>query len=116
VYLANHPDAAANFNKYMAYYRGGDKPSWLSVFPFEEETKSVDANGVLFVDMGGNIGHQCAALKSQFPQVPGRVVLQDLPHAIGMALETPGVENTVHDIFQPQPVKSMPFPYTCIST
>jgi hypothetical protein len=37
--------------------------------------------------------------------VEGRVVLQDLPYAVDMALKTAGVENTVHDIFTLQTVK-----------
>ena len=106
MYMAEHPQTAAYFNQYMAHRRKG-MPEWLSVFPFEEETKLRDPSGVLFVDMGGNIGHQCAEVKAKYPNLLGRVVLQDLPHAIGMALQTPGVENTIHDIFTPQPVKGI---------
>lgn len=81
-------------------------PTWLSVFPSELiENAKCGAEGVLFVDMGGNIGHQCADFKARYPNVEGRVVLQDLPYAIDMALKTDGVENTVHDIFTPQTVK-----------
>jgi demethylsterigmatocystin 6-O-methyltransferase len=104
VYMAEHPRTAAYFNQYMLHRRKG-MPTWLSVFPLDKETTLKDPNGVLFVDMGGNIGHECAQLKAKYPNLPGKVILQDLPHAIGMALQTPGVENTVHDIFTPQPIK-----------
>jgi hypothetical protein len=43
--------------------------------------------------------------QGKFPEVEGRVVLQDLPYAFNMALKSEGVENTVHDIFTPQTVK-----------
>ena len=81
-------------------------PTWLSVFPVDKESEG-RKHDVLFVDVGGNLGHECANLKAKYPNLPGRVVLQDLPHAINMALQTPGVENTVHGIFTPQPIKSM---------
>jgi O-methyltransferase domain len=82
-------------------------PTWLSVYPVEEETKSWSPERPVFVDVGGGLGHQCAALKGTYPELPGRVILQDLPHAIQVAMTTPGVEDTVHDFFQPQPVEGM---------
>lgn len=108
MYMAEHPEVAANFNIHMAQYLK-DMSTWLSVFPVDKEVGNWKAKGdeVLFVDMGGNIGHQCAALKAKYPEIGGRVILQDLPHAIGMALETPGVENTIHDLMNQQPVKGM---------
>jgi demethylsterigmatocystin 6-O-methyltransferase len=105
-YMETHPQSAAYFNKYMAHRRKGMN-TWLSVFPVEEEAKDYDPNGVIFIDIGGNIGHQCAELKAKYPKLPGRVVLQDLPHAIGMALQTPGVEHNVHDIFTLQPINGI---------
>ncbi|PQE03140.1 O-methyl transferase B protein [Rutstroemia sp. NJR-2017a BBW] len=61
--------------------------------------------------MGGSIGHQCANLKAKYPSLPGRVILQDLPHTIATALPTTGVENIAHDIFEPQPIKGAKFYY-----
>lgn len=105
VWMAEHPQNADYFNQYLAHRRK-DMPTWLDVFPVEQETKGAE-NGVLLVDIGGNIGHVCAEFKAKYPHLPGRVILQDLPHAIPMALQTPGVENTVYDIFTPQPVKGV---------
>lgn len=105
VWMAEHPETAAHFNDYMAYRRK-DMPTGLDVFPVEEEVKGTQ-HEVIFVDVGGNVGHQCAVFKAKYPHLPGRVVLQDLPHAITMALQTPGVENIIYDIFTPQPVKGM---------
>jgi hypothetical protein len=63
----------------------------------------------VYVDIGGNIGHQCAEFKEAYPDVPGRVVLQDMAHSIAAALPTPGVEKMVHNFFEPQPIKGASF-------
>ena len=104
----NHPDQLKFFNDYMALRRGPDV-SWLSVYPIEEETKGWNPTGLVYVNIGGGIGHQCADFKRHFPHVPGRVILQDLPHSIDKAMSTPGVENMVHNFFEPQPLKGSHF-------
>jgi demethylsterigmatocystin 6-O-methyltransferase len=77
-------------------HRGRGRATWLSVFPEKliREAKC-GKEGVLFVGIGGGIGRRCAEFKAKYPDVEGRVVVQALPHAIGMALKTEGVENTV---------------------
>ena len=107
VYFSKHPEKLTHFNEFMAYRRNG-MATWLSVFPSKlvEEAKC-GKEEALFVDMGGNIGHQCADFKAKYRDVEGRVVLQDLQYAIDMALKTGGVENTVHDIFTHQTVKGI---------
>lgn len=79
--------------------------SWLSVYPVAKQAEGCTADRALYVNIGGGIGHQCAEFKNKFPDLPGRVILQDMPHSIENALPTPGVENIVHDFFQPQPIK-----------
>lgn len=63
MYMQAHPHLAANFNAYMAHPRK-DMPTWLSVFAVDEESKGIK-NNVLFVDIGGNLGHECANLKAK---------------------------------------------------
>ena len=79
--------------------------TWLAVHPVEAETRGWAADAPVFVNVGGGIGHQCAEFKARYPNVPGNVILQDLPEVIAQALATPGVENMAHDFFKPQPVK-----------
>lgn len=86
--------------------------SWLSVYPVAQQVEdwaphagAGDSSSVLLIDIGGGVGHECRRFKDMYPNVPGRVVLQDLPQSIAEALRTPGVENMVHDFFQPQPIK-----------
>lgn len=108
----HHPDKLAHFNEFMATRR---KPvlSWLSVYPIEEEAKGLsDPSRALYVNLGGGVGHQCAEFKAAFGTIPGRVILQDLPHTIEKALQTEAVENMAHDFFTPQPVKGAKFYFT----
>ena len=102
-WFSDHPDKLAHFNKYMALRRDV-KQSWLGLYPVAEKTADWDPERPVFVDVGGSIGHQCAHFKQAFPDIPGRVILQDLEHSIANALPTPGVEKMVHDFFRPQPV------------
>lgn len=103
-WFENHPKNLKFFNDYMAYRRE-PQVSWLSVYPVEEQTKNWDSSKPVYVNIGGGIGHQCAQFKEKYPNVPGSVILQDLPHSIEEALPTPGVVNMAHNFFDPQPVK-----------
>nr|ANM86610.1 putative O-methyltransferase [Cladonia uncialis subsp. uncialis]AUW30806.1 putative O-methyltransferase [Cladonia uncialis subsp. uncialis] len=103
-----HPENLEYFNQYMASRREGAE-TWLSVYPIEEETRLWDPEAAVFINMGGGIGHQCAEFKARYPKVAGRVILQDLPHSIDRALQTPGVENMTHNFFEPQPIKGAKF-------
>lgn len=113
-WFADHPTHLAHFNSYMALRRKPDK-TWLSIYPVAEEASSssggLSAERVLYVNIGGGVGHQCAQFVDMFPDLPGRVVLQDLPHSIAQALPTPGVENMAHDMFAPQPAIGAKFYY-----
>jgi hypothetical protein len=80
-------------------------PSWLSRYPVEEETKDWDPTKPVLVDVGGGFGHKCLEFRTEKPNVPGRVILQDLDHAIQNALPMKDVELEVHDFFSPQTVK-----------
>lgn len=104
LWFMEHPQAAAYFNEYMMHRRKDQAICW-DVYPVEQETQGWDSNATVLVDIGGNIGHQCAEFKQKFPHVKGRVVLEDLPGPVGMALSTSGVDNKTHDMFTPQPVK-----------
>lgn len=104
-WFVGQPELLGHFNNYMALHRKQTEGiSWLSVYPVEAEAAGKPADQPLYVDIGGGIGHQCKQFKEKFPNLPGRVVLQDLPHSIARAFPTPGVENMAHDFFTPQPV------------
>ncbi|ROT39597.1 S-adenosyl-L-methionine-dependent methyltransferase [Sodiomyces alkalinus F11] len=107
-WFTDHPGQLDYFNDYMAFRR---EPalSWLTVYPVEQETQNWDGTRPVYVNVGGGIGHQCAQFKEKYPHIPGPVILQDLPHSIAKALPTPGVENTAHNFFEPQPVRGAKF-------
>ncbi|KAH8886276.1 S-adenosyl-L-methionine-dependent methyltransferase [Thozetella sp. PMI_491] len=107
-WFAEHADNMTYFNDYMSLRRGPEL-GWLSVYPVREEAAGWCQERPLYVNIGGNVGQQCAEFREKYPDIPGRVILQDLAHSIAAALPTPGVENTVHNFFEAQPVKGAMF-------
>jgi demethylsterigmatocystin 6-O-methyltransferase len=100
-----HPDKLKWFQQLMSVPRDGD---WLDVAPFTAELlASVESDTPLFVDVGGSIGHQSARLRARFPNLPGRVIVQDLEETVKAAPAVTGVEFMAHNFFNPQPVKGM---------
>lgn len=84
--------------------------TWLSAFPFKEELGDFSGKPV-FVDIGGGFGHQCIAVKEAFPELFGKLVLQDLPQTLAHVPKIDGVEVQVHNFFEPQVVKGAKFYY-----
>ncbi|KAI1179302.1 S-adenosyl-L-methionine-dependent methyltransferase [Nemania sp. FL0916] len=109
-WLGQHPENLAYFNDFMAFRRQPEL-TWLTVYPVQEQVRDWDPERPVYVNMGGGIGHQCAQFLAKYPDVSGRVILQDLPHSIAKALPTPRVENIAHDFFEPQPIKGAKFYY-----
>ena len=77
----------------------------FSFLSLGDESKEWPGDGAVFVDVGGGTGQQCVALKEKFPDLPGKVILQDLPAVIAEAKLPEGIETMVYDFFTPQPVK-----------
>ncbi|KAF2236503.1 S-adenosyl-L-methionine-dependent methyltransferase [Viridothelium virens] len=98
------------FHTYMST-RTANAKSWLSVYPFAQEIDESGPSDVVFVDVGGGAGHQCVELRKAFPELQGRVIVQDLEYPINKRLQHPGVEGMVHDAFKKQPVKGARFYY-----
>ena len=88
----------------MAAQRQGTS-TWLNVYPIADGARQWDSQNAVFVDVGGGFGHQCAALQAAYPNLPGQIILQDLPQATAHALPLPGVKIMTHDFFQPQPIE-----------
>jgi demethylsterigmatocystin 6-O-methyltransferase len=109
-WLQKNPKNLGFFLEWMPAQREG-LGTWLDKFPILQEAEGINPNRVLFVDIGGGIGHQCLELKTRYPSstLPGRVILQDRPRTLEHALPTEGVEPLAHDFFKPQPVKGMSF-------
>jgi len=91
----------------MVAQRAGEK-TWLDVIPESLISRDADSTSPLFVDIGGGVGHQCAALLARYPSISRGILLQDLAPVIAHALPTPGVSALPHDFWAEQPVKSKP--------
>lgn len=110
-WFSQNPEHRGALIKYMGMEQTV-RGRWLDEYPIERETQGWNPELPVFVDVGGNVGHYCALFKTRFPEVGGRVILQDLPSTLAHSLQTPGVETQGHDFFEPQPVKGL---YTLFS-
>ena len=91
----------------MGGYRQG-KVSWMdpTFYPVESLCQDVHTDDVLLVDVGGGLGQDLKELKTKHPQLPGRLILQDLPKVIAQIQSvTNGIETMAYDFFTEQPVK-----------
>ena len=100
------------FNNHMAGY-SLSRARWCDpgCFPVEEilgKNLRGDKDDVLLVDVGGATGHDLIAFHEQYPKLPGRLVLQDLPVTIAEVEGLPDIiEPMAHDFFTKQPVKGL---------
>ncbi|KAJ5157192.1 uncharacterized protein N7482_008292 [Penicillium canariense] len=93
-------------------HRHGDAlpPAWpglVRVLPVTARLRVSHETDPLLVDIGGGQGEDLKRLRHQFPDLRGRLILQDLPTVIAGATDLPAdIEAQSHDFFQPQPVKN----------
>lgn len=97
------------FSKLMSVPRTGD---WLDVVDVCAAASSAGApEKPVFVDVGGGLGHQSARLVNRFPELKGRVVLQDKDTTVQLAGRLDGVDCRAHDFFAEQTVRGADFYY-----
>lgn len=106
-WVAEHPYYQKAFNATMqlSFRRNGE--DWFTFFPVAEKLSVQDPADALLVDIGGSQGKDLAALKKLYPDLPGRLILQDLPAVVEAARDRlpHGIEVQGHDFFDPQPVE-----------
>ncbi|KAB8270004.1 S-adenosyl-L-methionine-dependent methyltransferase [Aspergillus minisclerotigenes] len=104
-FVHGDPVRSAHFNHFMKAQRGS-QPKCFDLYPFDEESKGWPSDKPLFVDVGGGAGYQTVSFLKRFPNLPGRVVLQDLPEPIedAKSVVPTNVERMAHNFFEPQPV------------
>lgn len=107
--LAKDPRRKRIFDDYMSARRYSQEPKWFEIFPVREHLLATPRCGdtdVLLVDVGGGKGHDIATFRENFPDLSGKLILQDLPQTFASLQEKPdGVELMEHDFFNEQPVK-----------
>lgn len=107
-WLDTHPVQKHAFHNFMKE-QFTSLPTWLDVVSFGTEfARDIRPDDVVFVDVGGGNGAQCAALKKNMPNLKGQVILQDQSYVLETALEVGDLEKMPYDFFKEQPVKGMP--------
>ncbi|KAJ5943728.1 hypothetical protein N7516_003896 [Penicillium verrucosum] len=105
-WLPQNPEKLDYCNTFMEGDRGA-RPGWLEWFPVEERLLC-DANPdaeTLMVDVAGGRGHDLAGFLARYPDAPGRLVLEDLPHVLGEStIDAERIEKQAFDLFKPQPI------------
>jgi hypothetical protein len=100
-----------SFNSMMGGYHQG-RASWMDANFYPVQERLVDGfdkdnkEAAMLVDIGGNMGHDLEEFGRKHPEVPGRLVLQDLPVIIGQIKKLDKrVEPMEYDFYTEQPVK-----------
>lgn len=105
-WLKSIPVQQETFNRMMAITRLERGEQWFDFFLAEERFGSTDPSQVLLVDIGGGLGYDLVAFHARFPNLPGKLILQDLPTVINDIQElSRAFERTIYDFFTPQPIK-----------
>ncbi|CAG7972164.1 unnamed protein product [Penicillium salamii] len=104
-YMSSKPYYQNAFDTVMASPYRRDEKSWMDFFPVEEKLRVQNASDVLLVDVGGGRGKDLQIFRDRFPDLQGRLVLQDLSHVAGTADIPSEIETQAHNFFDEQPVK-----------
>jgi hypothetical protein len=109
-YIYTIPGIPEQFAHHMAGSRHG-QPSWAdeTFYPVQGSLiAGADASpdAVFLVDVGGSTGHDIAEFHAKHPDVPGKLVLQDLPSVIeSIEGSHSKFEAMAYNFFTEQPVK-----------
>lgn len=121
-WVSQRPERLTEFQHHMAGYRTG-RPSWMdhNFYPVEKnlvDGAKTEDDAVFLVDIGGGKGHDLQELDRKHPNLPGKLVLQDLKEVIEEA-KAAGLDDKIvameHDFFTNQPVIGMLLGTTVIS-
>ncbi|KAL2782642.1 S-adenosyl-L-methionine-dependent methyltransferase [Aspergillus keveii] len=109
-HVQQEPITATRFNNHMGVYAQG-RVRWMDpgFYPVYEQLiakTDITDDDVLLVDVGGSFGHDLSDFHRKWPDVPGRLVLQDLPEVVKSVKDLhPTIDVTSYDFFTEQPVK-----------
>jgi hypothetical protein len=107
-YLKEDPLRAKMFNESMrssAIVGAAGVPP----FPFATELKCDSENEVVIVDVGGGKGQALESIRKTFPELKGRLIVQDLPEVIKDTNDSghlpSSIETMSANFFLPQPIR-----------
>jgi demethylsterigmatocystin 6-O-methyltransferase len=110
-WLSENPWALDLAQAHMKVHRKG-RPVFFDALDLEKRfSQGATSSTVLFVDVGGGSGSQARTFRQRYPNLPGRVLLQDRPEVVQhmkAELASSGIEAEAYDFFTPQPVQGMP--------
>ncbi|OOF91987.1 hypothetical protein ASPCADRAFT_509897 [Aspergillus carbonarius ITEM 5010] len=113
-YLSTQPYYQTAFNTVMSSPLRRPTTPWFSLLPPTHPlltpsptTTTTGTKPILLVDIGGGShGLDLHTFHLSHPHLPGRLILQDLPHVISSSSPLPEyIEPQGYDFFTPQPVK-----------
>ncbi|KAI0389022.1 S-adenosyl-L-methionine-dependent methyltransferase [Xylariaceae sp. FL0594] len=103
------PENEQHWNNANAFFEGdrGSRPSWVTWFPVCEKllTGLREDDGPVLVDVAGGRGHDITEFEQQFPDLTGRLVLQDQQPVLDSAVLSPRIEKRVIDFWKDVPVR-----------
>lgn len=105
-WLAKRPTYQEAFNTTMQIQKMVREQEWYEFFPVEEKLalKDQEKERVVLVDIGGGWGHDIKAFHEAFPNLQGKLVLEDQPSVIETSKDLPPTIIAVgHDFFTPHP-------------
>lgn len=110
-WIQKRPEYMGYFLPWMGIQREG-RPTLFDVVDFRKLVRGSTPSTPLFVDIGGAKGTQCIAFKQRYPDLPGRIILQDVPQVVKEAKANPlpgfeGIETVSNDFFTSQPTKGI---------
>jgi demethylsterigmatocystin 6-O-methyltransferase len=89
--------------------------TWVSSYPVEKEVGGFNppSDSALLVDIGGGFGQHSVMFKEKYPQLPGRIVVQDIPSTLAHlpSSKPAGIDFEEYDFFTPQPICGAKFYY-----
>ncbi|KAH8704512.1 S-adenosyl-L-methionine-dependent methyltransferase [Phaeosphaeriaceae sp. PMI808] len=111
-YCKKHPDQMKSLGYIMVL---DAVQSWTSSYPVEKEIADFKSStdSALLVDIGGGFGQHSKFFKEKYPNLPGRVVVQDLPATLAHLppSQPDGIEFVAHDFFTEQTIRGAKFYY-----
>ena len=105
-WLQSQPRFQSAFNTAMGMSRLNRGEEWFESYPVEEKLVVKESSDPLLDDIAGGRGHDLIAFNKKFPNLGGKLILQDLPIVVDDIKGLPsGIEAMKHDFFEPHPLK-----------
>jgi hypothetical protein len=80
-WLSQRPKIQQAYNTTMRIARNQRGEEWFEYYPVEEKLllPENDESSILLVDVGGNVGYDLINFKKRYPDLRGRLIVEDTP-------------------------------------